>query len=84
MVKGEAARSFTRMFLHMWYLDEKAPDFDTFLNVPAKQQAANGFVMPYGDCPLAQGQGGRAGLHGYAEPGPEVCPYHDAISDFGR
>ena len=52
MVKGEAARSFTRMFLHMWYLDEKAPDFDTFLNVPAKQQAANGFVMPYGDCPL--------------------------------
>lgn len=23
-----------------------------FLNVPAKQQAANGFVMPYGDCPL--------------------------------
>lgn len=52
MVKGEAARSFTRMFLHMWYLDEKAPDFDTFLNVPAKQQSANGFVMPYGDCPL--------------------------------
>ena len=31
---------------------------------------------------LGQGQGGRAGLHGYAEPGPEVCPYHDAISDF--
>ena len=52
MVKGEAARSFTRMFLHMWYLDEKTPDFDTFLNVPIAPQPANGFVMPYGDCPL--------------------------------
>ena len=27
MVKGEAARSFTRMFLHMWYLDEKGTGF---------------------------------------------------------
>lgn len=52
MVKGEAARSFTRMFLHMWYLDEKEPDFDTFLDVPVAPQAEDGFVMPYGDCPL--------------------------------
>lgn len=52
MVEGEAARSFTRMFLHMWALDEKDRDFDKFLNVPIPPQAENGFVMPYGDCPL--------------------------------
>lgn len=34
MVEGEAARSFTRMFLHMWALDEKDRDFDKFLNIP--------------------------------------------------
>lgn len=52
MVEGEAARSFTRMFLHMWFLDEKEKDFDRFLNVPVTPQTAKGFVMPYGDCPL--------------------------------
>lgn len=52
MVRGEAARSFTRMFLHMWSMDEKNTDFDRFLNVPIPPQPENGFVMPYGDCPL--------------------------------
>ncbi len=52
MVEGEAARSFTRMFLHMWFLDEKEKDFDRFLNVPVTPQTAKGFVIPYGDCPL--------------------------------
>lgn len=52
MVEGEAAPSFTRMFLHMWFLDEKEKDFDRFLNVPVTPQTAKGFVMPYGDCPL--------------------------------
>lgn len=52
MLQGEAVRSFTRMFLHMWFLDEKETDFDTFLNVPITPQPENGFVMPYGDCPL--------------------------------
>ena len=36
MVEGEAARSFTRMFLHMWALDEKDRDFDKFLNIPIR------------------------------------------------
>lgn len=52
MIQGEAVRSFTRMFLHMWFLDEKETDFDSFLNVPIEPQSENGFVMPYGDCPL--------------------------------
>ena len=52
MVRGEAARSFTRMFLHMWYLDEKEADFGPYLNVEIPAEPENGFVMPYGDCPL--------------------------------
>lgn len=44
MVEGEAARSFTRMFLHMWFLDEKEKDFDSFLNVPVTLKTAKGFV----------------------------------------
>lgn len=52
MLQGEAVLSFTRMFLHMWSLDEKEMDFDRFLNVPITPQAENGFVLPYGDCPL--------------------------------
>lgn len=52
MLQGEAVLRFTRMFLHMWSLDEKEMDFDRFLNVQITPQAENGFVLPYGDCPL--------------------------------
>lgn len=52
MLQGEAVRSFTRMFLHMWYLDEREMDVTPFLTVPMPPQTAKGFVMPYGDCPL--------------------------------
>ena len=53
MLKGEAARSFTLMFLQMWNIDEKEPEFDHFLAYPARgPEDAAGYVMPYGDCPL--------------------------------
>lgn len=53
MLKGEAVRSFTLMFLQMWSLDEKHPQFEPFLSAPvAPQEQAKGFVIPYGDCPL--------------------------------
>ena len=53
MLKGEAARSFTLMFLQMWNLDEKQPDFKKVLACPVKPaEGAGGFVVPYGDCPL--------------------------------
>ena len=60
MVQGEAARSFTLMFLQMWSLDEKNPVFDPYLNVemPARPHA-KGVVMPYGDCPLDQDKVGE-------------------------
>ena len=55
MLKGDAVRSFTLMFLQMWIVDEKLPDpdFARFLSVPAPSaEQSAGFVLPYGDSPL--------------------------------
>ena len=53
MLQGEAARSFTLMFLQMWNLDEYTPDVSIVSEVPAAAApAAKGFVIPYGDCPV--------------------------------
>lgn len=53
MLKGEAVRSFTLMFLQMWQIDEKEDDSAHFLSYPAfPAKEAKGFVIPYGDCPL--------------------------------
>ena len=49
MLTGEAVQSFTLMFLQMWNIDEKEPQWDEFL-APEKAQT-DGFVMPFGDCP---------------------------------
>ena len=52
MLKGEAVKSFTLMFLQMWNIDEKEPEFDRFLKEPVPASDAEGFVIPYGDCPV--------------------------------
>ena len=53
MLQGEAVKSFTLMFLQMWNIDVHAPEFQRFLNVPAVVPPhTEGFVMPFGDCPL--------------------------------
>ena len=53
MLKGEAVKSFTLMFLQMWNIMEKAPEFEAFLNYPTyAPEDAKGYVIPYGDCPL--------------------------------
>ena len=63
MVKGAAARSFTLMFLQMWNIDEKEPDYlpvtaagpvsgNALLNVRSGARGQGGYVMPYADCPL--------------------------------
>lgn len=53
MLKGEAVKSFTLMFLQMWGIDEKEPEFNQFLDYPTPPpQSTKGFVIPYGDCPL--------------------------------
>ena len=53
MVNGDAARTFSLMFLQMWGIDEKKTDFKSFLSYPTfPQEDAEGYVIPYGDCPL--------------------------------
>ena len=53
-LEGEAARSFTLMFLQMWNVDEGGDDYSRFLDVPAAPRGADapGWVLPYGDSPL--------------------------------
>ncbi len=61
MLKGDAVKSFTLMFLQMWNIDEKNPvyltDADCRTELPA---VPSGFVMPYGDCPLDEDKVGEA------------------------
>ena len=52
MLRGDAVRSFTLLFLQMWNLDEKTPEFRPELLQSPRAEDAAGFVMPYGDCPL--------------------------------
>ena len=53
MLKGEAVKSFTLLFLQTWNVDEKKPEFQRYLNYPAYgPENAPGYVIPYGDCPL--------------------------------
>ena len=50
---GSAAQSFALMFLQMWNLDEREPDYSVLRELtPVPDPAPSGYVMPYGDCPL--------------------------------
>ncbi len=60
MLKGDAVRSFTLMFLQMWEIDEKKPEFDKYLRFPTfPPENAPGFVIPYGDSPLDKNKVGE-------------------------
>ncbi len=53
MIKGEAVKSFTLMFLQMWNVEEKQVEFYKYLGYLAgRNKEAKGYVMPYGDWPL--------------------------------
>ena len=53
MVKGEAVRSFTLMFLQMWNIDEKQAVFEPWIHSDAAApEKSDGIVIPYGDCPV--------------------------------
>lgn len=53
MIKGEAARSFTLMFLQMWNLREKLPEIGSYLQSDCESfPEEKGFVIPFADCPL--------------------------------
>ena len=51
MLEGEGVRTMTALFLQMWNI-QREPEFAQFLPRPLPQTQANGFVIPYGDCPL--------------------------------
>ena len=51
MLRGDAVRSFTLMFLQMWNISEKEPEWEKWLT-PVNTCKCDGFVMPYADCPL--------------------------------
>lgn len=51
MLRGDAARSFTMLFLQMWNINEKQPDWEPLSMLPTGEKA-DGYVMPYADCPL--------------------------------
>ena len=60
MLKGEAVKSFTLMFLQSWGIDEKQPEFESYLRYPTNApKESQGFVIPYGDCPLDQDKVGE-------------------------
>lgn len=64
MLKGDAVDSFTLMFLQMWGVNERHCDFSKYLNVGDSPSAggyfSNGFVMPFGDCPLDEYDVGKS------------------------
>lgn len=61
VLRGPAARSFTLMFLHMWYADEKETDYETWMKETGEPRPeASGYVMPFGDCPLDEDKVGEA------------------------
>ena len=52
MLMGDAAKSFTLLFLQMWNILEKEPQFEPWISEggsPAEH--ASGYVIPYGTCP---------------------------------
>ena len=63
MLKGDAVKSFTLLFLQMWNIEVKDPEYllyleDEHLQDEARKEkihpaAAEGYVVPYGFCPLS-------------------------------
>jgi len=51
MMKGDAVRSFTLMFLQMWNATEREQTYEPYLSIPAESGQSGGFVIPYGDGP---------------------------------
>ena len=52
MMKGDAARGFTLLFLQMWNATERTGDFSPCLQKPEHHVRGEGFVIPYGYSPM--------------------------------
>ena len=79
MLRGEAVRSFTLMFLNMWAIDEHTMESSRFLAYPTKP------VMDAPVCAALLGFSGgrqqsrRAGVYRHSLPRAAVRPHHDAL-----
>ncbi|MBQ6554199.1 MAG: cardiolipin synthase, partial [Firmicutes bacterium] len=51
MLKGEAVKSFTLMFLQMWQIFDKEHEWDSFFKESASVESS-GYVMPFCDSPM--------------------------------
>ena len=52
-LEGDAARTFTLLFLQMWQMDRRDFSFGPWLEMPAAlPEGDGGYVIPYGDHPL--------------------------------
>ena len=61
MMKGEAARSFTLMFLQMWNITEENARYEPWIaETGYAPEKPSGYVIPFGDCPLDEDKVGRA------------------------
>lgn len=70
MLKGDAAASFTLMFLQMWNITETEPRFEPYMSIcqeaarvsggfSVTRGGSDGFVIPYCDCPLDEDKVGE-------------------------
>ncbi|MBQ1378188.1 MAG: cardiolipin synthase [Lachnospiraceae bacterium] len=61
MLEGPAIKSFTLMFLQMWNVGQKEPDYASWLKYEGEPvPEAGGYVMPFCDCPLDEYKAGEA------------------------
>ena len=52
LIRGDAVRALTLMFLQMWDLDEKEERYGRYLQIQQPALPSRGYVIPYGDSPL--------------------------------
>ncbi|MBR5046761.1 MAG: cardiolipin synthase, partial [Eubacterium sp.] len=61
MVKGQAAKSYTLMFLQIWNMHSDKADYEEWLSLPdCSVEDAKGYVLPYCDSPLDDYKVGEA------------------------
>ena len=52
-IRGEGVKNLTLLFLNMWSMGIKDPDYATYLNAPCKTYPnERGYIIPYGDNPF--------------------------------
>ena len=52
MLRGDAVRSFTLMFLQMWNATEREQSYFPYVTRPVPDRCSRGYVIPYADNPL--------------------------------